>query len=902
MKFYFSTTLFSPKQLLSFSLCLLCTFTLQAQVYWDGGAATDNWNDAANWSSNTVPAAGDNVILDHSLLSGSYKVVVPNSQVAVTSLHIYPSLPGDSILLEIPGTNNISDNLQVTGTGFHALAVGNRGRINNRHGGGVNIASIVIADVNNYGMLLDTGAYYYHATNTRDNNFIYNLNARFNSTFEYDMPSNNSLMVFPLNVAIDSLVFYNLKLSGYNGGAFAATYAVTLANDWNLIVNGDFTVDNAAFGLIRGDGTQLNRAIHFRGNVTAVNTTKTTWIDMIHGTTGPVTLGWNVVFDGHQPQNITGNINFLDRVTVNNSSGLRVNHTFSIAALSAGFFPNNPGLTLTQGVISTPGTGLIDFTLPDAGKLNGYAPGGSPSSASYISGRLRRTVSGTGTYDFPVGAGNSYQLLAFTPTSLTGTTKVTAAFFTTPLGSITTPLQEAGNSYQAMVNAGYWKLTPDIAPAGGTYSLHAYETGYTHGADNFTLVTRTDSTSAWTIQGTAGTDGISQGVIDASRSGFSSFYELGIATTRALPTDLAISYNNYAPGTVTNADTLFLDFTLKNNGPADLAAGDTLYFSARINGQYMGMNLSGTQTPYILPANLDAGDSVSINPGYLLPAMGMGFFPGAATLEICAVVWGKGFASVDLAGSSFPADTDPSNNSTCVLYDPLYGQADSLDLAISFDNYASGTFTDNDTLFLGFTVKNNGPDALLAGDTLYFSSRINNTYMGLNLIGTETPHILSADLNAGDSISINPGYLISATTLAFFPGAETLNVCVVVWGKGISSVDLAGSSFPADYNPANNTACITYDPDLYVSAETFADMPQVSVYPIPASSWLTFSFSQGGTYGISITNTLGQTVERIQTVQESQTQIDISGLRSGLYFYRITMGNKEIAAGKLIKQ
>jgi hypothetical protein len=46
------------KKLLHTLTSLLLVFSLQAQSVWDGGAATFNWQDAANWNPDGVPAAG----------------------------------------------------------------------------------------------------------------------------------------------------------------------------------------------------------------------------------------------------------------------------------------------------------------------------------------------------------------------------------------------------------------------------------------------------------------------------------------------------------------------------------------------------------------------------------------------------------------------------------------------------------------------------------------------------------------------------------------------------------------------------------------------------------------------------------------------------------------------------
>ena len=51
-------------------------------ITWDGGAGTDKWSDAPNWSSDRVPYLGDVVTLDNSSLAGSYTVVIDSSVTA----------------------------------------------------------------------------------------------------------------------------------------------------------------------------------------------------------------------------------------------------------------------------------------------------------------------------------------------------------------------------------------------------------------------------------------------------------------------------------------------------------------------------------------------------------------------------------------------------------------------------------------------------------------------------------------------------------------------------------------------------------------------------------------------------------------------------------------------------
>ncbi|MFL5729429.1 MAG: hypothetical protein ACJ75J_08065, partial [Cytophagaceae bacterium] len=43
---------------------------------WDGGAGTLSWNDAANWRPDGVPAAGSDVVLDHTYVASAYSVQI----------------------------------------------------------------------------------------------------------------------------------------------------------------------------------------------------------------------------------------------------------------------------------------------------------------------------------------------------------------------------------------------------------------------------------------------------------------------------------------------------------------------------------------------------------------------------------------------------------------------------------------------------------------------------------------------------------------------------------------------------------------------------------------------------------------------------------------------------------
>src|SRR5262245_52112143 len=95
------------------TLWLLTSALASAQVTWTGGGDGISWNDAANWSSSTIPAATDDVVLDNSTVPGSYDVTLPSGAVSVSvkSITISPGA-GNNISLLLPATNTAAIGLQ----------------------------------------------------------------------------------------------------------------------------------------------------------------------------------------------------------------------------------------------------------------------------------------------------------------------------------------------------------------------------------------------------------------------------------------------------------------------------------------------------------------------------------------------------------------------------------------------------------------------------------------------------------------------------------------------------------------------------------------------------------------------------------------------------------------------
>src|SRR5262245_35824976 len=113
------------------------------QTKWDGGGDGLSWSDALNWVGDIVPGPSDNVLLDNSIVPGTYTVNLPPGVVVITinSLIISPTLPS-TITLLLPASNMANPGLNITGSG-DALILNQNAVLKNASGastgGGLNI-------------------------------------------------------------------------------------------------------------------------------------------------------------------------------------------------------------------------------------------------------------------------------------------------------------------------------------------------------------------------------------------------------------------------------------------------------------------------------------------------------------------------------------------------------------------------------------------------------------------------------------------------------------------------------------------------------------------------------------------------------------------------------------------
>ena len=213
----------------------------------------------------------------------------------------------------------------------------------------------------------------------------------------------------------------------------------------------------------------------------------------------------------------------IHNLILNNSAGLTLTNTTSVSNM----------LTFTSGKITT-GSNELRITNTSSSAISGY------SSSKYVIGNLRRTVSGSGTYDFPLGTSANYELITATLSGATGFTTILGTFTNSnPLSAIL-PLVNLvlnGLNITNLVNYGYWTLTPNSSMTGGTYSVTANEKGQSGtpgSACNFTLLKRSNILSGWQTLGTHVAGGLVNSIATATRSGLTSFSDFAIGYGESL--------------------------------------------------------------------------------------------------------------------------------------------------------------------------------------------------------------------------------------------------------------------------------------------------------------------------------------------------------------------------------
>ncbi len=170
----------------------------------------------------------------------------------------------------------------------------------------------------------------------------------------------------------------------------------------------------------------------------------------------------------------------------------------------------NENITLSSGTfknITFTGTNAViasqlgvEITNPDVNAISGQSP------TNHIQGKLTRAVNANGVYVFP-NKQNSYA--PYEPTTLTlnnlvGTTKITVE---NDYGALNPNLSFATGTCTKQLGDYYWRITPNVAPTGGSYDVSFQKSVFSNGVtdpDRYVVLKRDRITSQtlWTFEGT----------------------------------------------------------------------------------------------------------------------------------------------------------------------------------------------------------------------------------------------------------------------------------------------------------------------------------------------------------------------------------------------------------------
>ncbi len=230
---------------------------------------------------------------------------------------------------------------------------------------------------------------------------------------------------------------------------------------------------------------------------------------------------------------VTGNglPSTINNLILNNSAGLTLTNTVTASN----------GITFTSGKITT-GTNELRTTNNSTSCITGQ------SASNYVIGNLRRTVSSSGTYTYPVGTSSYYELLTVTLNSVSGFSNLLGSFTNANPINPSYPLTGIVASeahIDSMLNYGYWTLLPNSALTGGNYNIKAAMKGYTNLIASiyfYPLLVRANSTSSWQQSGSDAAFKYNSGTLTANKGGLSSFGDLGIGFGEGPP---ILSFDNH---------------------------------------------------------------------------------------------------------------------------------------------------------------------------------------------------------------------------------------------------------------------------------------------------------------------------------------------------------------------
>jgi len=531
--------------------------------YWDGGAATSNWEDADNWVTDEVPTSDQNVILDHSFVGGVYSVNINSAAVC------------NNLIMDAGGVNAITLNLQTS-----SLSVS----------GNLNIRTLTTLAQSN-GTTLNVAGNWANSGTFTPNTATVTFNG---SSKDATITSGGSS-------------FYNLTINAPGSTYVLASNALTITGNLTItdgtldVSSGNLGVTISGNWLNSGTGifTPRSGTVTFNGNGTNQNISGGPFYNFVtsSGTAGAT-------------RTIQSNIDINNNVTINNNTTL-IGGTYTIyvgasstaAWVNTGAFTANTSTVIFDGGSSTIDNGssgvttFYNLTFSGTGTKTFSALGGTITNNVTVNSTVGAVDLGTGT--FTVGG-------SFT---LTGGTTLYVRQATLPLSSLVLSSNSTvfyySNSDQTIFATTYGNLTVGRVGAGNTPNKNISGTTIVTGALNLNDAEVKLNLGNYSVT-VAGNVGVPAGAGANFNTGTSTFTHNG--GNWNIDTDITGFYNLVLAGTGTK--TLFGNVAIGNDltinaGITFTAApqgGTAYYFYRNAAGGTFTM-AAGSQLNWAVPYN-----------------------------------------------------------------------------------------------------------------------------------------------------------------------------------------------------------------------------------------------------------------------------------------------------------
>lgn len=329
---------------------------------------------------------------------------------------------------------------------------------------------------------------------------------------------------------------------------------------------------------------------------------------------------------------------------------------------------------------------------------------------------------------------------------------------------------------------------------------------------------------------------------------------------------------------------------------------------------------------------INAGKSLTGNNANRILAVGGGSFTNNGTVSIAFVYHNGGTfvnnATLNVTESFANGGTVTTvNNHTMTVTDSLYivSTLTNNHTLSAFGTAVSGTFNNNGGFTTGDlwnsgTVNNIGLPGLHMMNDVYSSGTINNSthievmndfWNSENVVNSDYI-VVGNDLYTGDSVQLTATFTNNGlvSVAAGFYSNQTVNgsgdFCVAGTTANSGTIsgtldicDLTGGGF--DLNVGTIAGTVTHcASSCAVGVQEEKEKQEVKVYPNPFENRLVVNVEGYENAKFSLQNLLGQKLYS-QNIT-GKTEISVTDFESGVYFYTVTVENKVVSSGKLLKE